>query len=120
VPLEDLVLGLGVESRGRLFEHRVQRLVTHETAGERELLPLALADVDAAMPGRPELLRRPLSVAGSRHSPPTLVAGAPDSDFATAEVAPAVGAPSTSALMSYFLRERKRETPGPILFVRGG
>ena len=49
------MLGLGVERRRRLVEHRDQRLVAHEAAGQRQLLPLTVGDVDALVPGRPEL-----------------------------------------------------------------
>ena len=55
VALEQRVLGLGVERRGRLVEHQQQRLVAHEAAGQRELLPLAEGDLDAVGPGRAEL-----------------------------------------------------------------
>ena len=48
VALEQRVLGLGVERRGRLVEHQQQRLVAHEAARQRELLPLAERDLDAA------------------------------------------------------------------------
>ena len=59
--LEQRVLGLGVERGGRLVEHEQQRLVAHEAAGERELLPLA-----EATPRR----RRPTSArAGCRGRP---------------------------------------------------
>ena len=43
VALEQRVLGLGVERRGRLVEHQQQRVVAHEAARQRELLPLAEA-----------------------------------------------------------------------------
>ena len=42
-PLEERVLRLGVERSRRLVEDQQQRLVAHEAAGERELLPLAEA-----------------------------------------------------------------------------
>ena len=54
-PLEQRVLGLGVERRGRLVEHEQQRLVAHEAARERELLPLTERELDAVAPGRAEL-----------------------------------------------------------------
>ena len=59
VALEQRVLGLGVERRGRLVEHQQQRLVAHEAAGQRELLPLAERHVHAARPRRPELRVEP-------------------------------------------------------------
>jgi len=40
VALEQLVLGLRVQRRRRLVERREQRLVSHESAGQGELLPL--------------------------------------------------------------------------------
>ena len=40
VALEQRVLGLGVEGGGGLVEHQQQRLVAHEAAGQRQLLPL--------------------------------------------------------------------------------
>ena len=55
VSLEQRVLGLGVERGGRLVEHQHQRVVAHEAAGERELLPLPEPHLDAVVPGRPEL-----------------------------------------------------------------
>ena len=55
VALEQRVLGLGVERRRRLVEHEQQRLVAHEAARQRELLPLAERDLDAAGPRRAEL-----------------------------------------------------------------
>ena len=55
VALEQRVLGLGVERGGRLVEHEQQRLVAHEAARQRQLLPLAERDLDAVGPGRPEL-----------------------------------------------------------------
>ena len=85
VALEQRVLGLGVERRRRLVEHEQQRRVAHEAARQRELLPLAERDLDAARPGRPELrvearrqprddvagaarARRPSTTAGSSSS----------------------------------------------------
>ena len=59
VALEQRVLGLGVERGGRLVEHEQQRLVAHEAARERELLPLAERHLDAARPGRAELRLEP-------------------------------------------------------------
>ena len=55
VTLEQGVLGLGVERRRRLVEHEEQRTLAHESAGERELLPLAEADLHALGPGGAEL-----------------------------------------------------------------
>jgi len=67
VALEQRVLGLGVERRGRLVEDEQQRPFAHEPARERELLPLPERHVDAARPDQdldsgsvlPEL-RKPL------------------------------------------------------------
>ena len=55
VALEQGVLGLGVEGGGRLVEHEDERLVAHEPAGQRQLLPLPEAHLDALGPGRAEL-----------------------------------------------------------------
>ena len=55
ITLEELMLGLGVERGRRLVENREQRLIAHEAAGEGQLLPLAEGDIDAIVPGRPEL-----------------------------------------------------------------
>ena len=41
VALEQRVLGFGVERGGRLVEHQHKRLVAHEAARQRQLLPLA-------------------------------------------------------------------------------
>ena len=60
VALEQHVFGLGVERGGRFVEHQQQRPVAHEPARERELLPLAEADLDAARPRRPELRGEPV------------------------------------------------------------
>ncbi len=54
-PLEQRVLGLGIQRRGRLVEHEQEWLLAHEAAGERELLPLPEAHVYPVVPGRPEL-----------------------------------------------------------------
>ena len=59
VALEQRVLGLGVERRGRLVEHEQQRVVAHEAAGQRQLLPLAERHLDAVGPGRAELRVEP-------------------------------------------------------------
>ena len=59
VALEQRVLGLGVERGGRLVEHEQQRVVAHEPARQRELLPLAERQLDAARPGRAELRVEP-------------------------------------------------------------
>ena len=59
VALEQRVLGLGVERRRRLVEHQEQRTIAHEAAGQRELLPLAEADLHALGPGRAELRLEP-------------------------------------------------------------
>src|SRR5206468_7278080 len=52
---EQRVLGLRVQGRGRLVEGQQQRLVAHETAGQRQLLPLPEGHLDTARPGRAEL-----------------------------------------------------------------
>src|SRR2546428_9023704 len=53
--LEQGVLGLGIERGGRFVRDEEQRSIAHETSGERELLPLAETDIDAAGPCRSEL-----------------------------------------------------------------
>src|SRR5690348_1183315 len=53
--LEQRVLGLGVERRGGLIEDEQHGIVTHEAAGERELLPLAVRDIHTTGPRWPEL-----------------------------------------------------------------
>ena len=55
VALEQGVLGLGVERRGRLVEHEHERFVAHEPARERELLPLPERDLHAFVPRGSEL-----------------------------------------------------------------
>ena len=55
VALEQGVLGLGVEGGGGLVEHEDERLVAHEPAGQRQLLPLAEAHLHALGPGGTEL-----------------------------------------------------------------
>src|SRR5437868_1207949 len=55
VALEERVLGLGVERRGRLVEDEEEWPIAHEGAGQRELLPLAKAHLDAAGPRWAEL-----------------------------------------------------------------
>src|SRR4051812_7117311 len=49
------MLGLGIERRRWLVEHEDERAVAHETAGQRELLPLAEGDLDAVGPGGSKL-----------------------------------------------------------------
>ena len=49
------MFGFGVERRGRFVENEQQRPIAHETARQRELLPLAERDLDTFRPGRPEL-----------------------------------------------------------------
>ena len=74
VALEQRVLRLGVERGGRLVEHQHQRLVAHEAARQRQLLPLAERDVDALGPGRPQLRvqpRRSRSTTSSAPARPT-------------------------------------------------
>ena len=55
VALEQRMLGLGIERRGRLVEHEQQRRIAHEPSRQGELLPLPERDVDAVRPGRAEL-----------------------------------------------------------------
>lgn len=55
VPLEQCVLGLGVERSGGFVEHEDQWIGAHVTASQRELLPLAERDVDPVLPRRTEL-----------------------------------------------------------------
>ena len=59
IALEQRVLGLGVQRRGRLVQHQQQRAIAHEAARQRELLPLAEADLHALGPGRAELRLEP-------------------------------------------------------------
>ena len=54
-PLEQRMLGLGVERGGGFVEDQQQRGVTHEPAGQCQLLPLAEADLGALVPRRTEL-----------------------------------------------------------------
>ena len=55
VALEQRVFGLRVQRGGRLVEDQQQRLVAHEAARQRELLPLAERQLDSARPRRTEL-----------------------------------------------------------------
>ena len=59
VALEQRVLGLGVERRGRFIQHEQQRLIAHETARERKFLPLAKTHLDTIRPRRPKLRFEP-------------------------------------------------------------
>ena len=59
VALEQRVLGLGVERGRRLVEHEEQRMVAHEPACERELLPLTERHLDAVVPRDAELRVEP-------------------------------------------------------------
>ena len=85
VPLEQRVLGLGVERRGRLVEHQQQRMIAHEAARQRELLPLAEAHFHALRPGRAELRLEPGAAADPRRRrarrgrPPPTTAGSSSS-----------------------------------------
>ena len=63
VALEQCVLGLGVERRCRLVEDQHERVGAHEAAGERELLPLPVRDLDAGVPRRSELRVEPVGEA---------------------------------------------------------
>ena len=47
--LEDRLLGLRIERRGGLVEHEDVRLLAHEAARERHLLPLAPRELDAVL-----------------------------------------------------------------------
>ena len=49
------MLGFGVECGRRLVEDEHERFVAHESAGQRQLLPLAEAHVHAARPCGPKL-----------------------------------------------------------------
>ena len=55
VTLEQRVFGLGVKRRGGFVEHQQERMIAHEAARQRQLLPLAEAHFDSARPGRAEL-----------------------------------------------------------------
>ena len=55
IAFEQRMFGFGIERRRRLVENEQERLITHEAARQRQLLPLAKGHVDAARPGRPEL-----------------------------------------------------------------
>ena len=55
VALEQRVFGLGVERRGGFIEDEQERVIAHEAARERQLLPLSKAHFDATGPGRAEL-----------------------------------------------------------------
>ena len=55
VALEQCVFGLGVKRGGGFVEHEQERMIAHEAARERQLLPLAETHFDAARPGRTEL-----------------------------------------------------------------
>ena len=54
-PLEQRVLGLGIERRRRLIEYQQQRRIAHEPASQCQLLPLTEADFGTFIPRRPEL-----------------------------------------------------------------
>ena len=55
VALEQRVFGLGVQRRGRFVEDQQQRLIAHEAARQRELLPLPERQLDSRRPRRTEL-----------------------------------------------------------------
>jgi len=55
VPLEEGMLGLGIESGRGLVEDEEQGLLPHETTRERELLPLSEGNFDAPGPRGTEL-----------------------------------------------------------------
>ncbi len=55
IALEQRVLGLGVEGGRGFIQHQQKRMVSHESAREREFLPLTEGHVDAARPGRSKL-----------------------------------------------------------------
>jgi hypothetical protein len=59
VALEQRVLGFGVERGGGLVEHEQQRVIAHEAACQRELLPLTERDLDPAGPRGAELGLQP-------------------------------------------------------------
>ena len=52
--LEDRVLGLGVERRGRLVEHQDVGLLAHERARQRDLLPLPARQLRPVLEPAPE------------------------------------------------------------------
>ena len=54
-PLEEGMLGLGIEGGGWLVKHQDQGTLAHEAAGQGKLLPLAEAHLHAFGPGWPEL-----------------------------------------------------------------
>jgi hypothetical protein len=66
------MLGLGIERRGWFVEHEGSGR-SHETARERELLPLAERNIDAARPCRFEL--RVEAQAGATRHPRRLRGG---------------------------------------------
>jgi hypothetical protein len=70
VALEQRVLGLGVERGGGLVEHQQDGSLAHEAAGERELLPLAEADLDAVGQLGPSWVSRPRRSARPRRRLP--------------------------------------------------
>ena len=55
VPFEQRMLGFGVERGGRLVENQNQRVIAHEAACQRELLPLAERHLHASRPRRTKL-----------------------------------------------------------------
>ena len=59
VPLEQGVLGLGVQGGGRLVEHQQQRGRPHHRAAQRELLPLAAGEFCAVVEAGPKLRLQP-------------------------------------------------------------
>src|SRR5207244_1132941 len=57
-PLEDRVLGLGVERGGGLVQDQDVGLLAHEGAGQRHLLPLPARQLDATLEPAPQLRRQ--------------------------------------------------------------
>ena len=71
IALEEHMLGFRVERRGRFIEDQHQRRLAHESARERQLLPLPERQVDAVRPRRTELrVESELSVAPPRRPLP--------------------------------------------------
>ena len=70
--LEHGVLRLGVERRGRLVEHQDVRLLAHERARQRDLLPLPARQLDAVVEPAAELASRgpPASAVTTSSAPP--------------------------------------------------
>src|SRR5207302_10347652 len=68
------MFGLGIERSSGFVEHQQQRVVAHEAAGQRELLPLAKGDFDPLGPRGAELRLQPCYQPGND----VVGAGTPD------------------------------------------